>query len=237
MLPNKNLFSLSISIVFSFIFVLSHSLSSCFARWFFEMALWQPPGAAISPTQHTPGRASYFLVVNGRTLGVNNVRYEWRTPRQLHAKTDPYDVYDVYCEITFKRTTVRSPVARLVVVRPGRITWAADLTLIWSTVLRRECEWVKQTNFAHNIPFVPFRCWAGYLPCGSVWRDTMEGDIARHRRFSTVYSWRRGIWCVNTACSVWNAPHEGLFTLGFQPAMFSSWRIGFNSSKWKYNFA
>jgi hypothetical protein len=54
-----------------------------------------------------------------RRIDHNEERYRWNIPRNLHAKNDGFDVYDMYCEITYKRVNVRSPIARIVVILPG----------------------------------------------------------------------------------------------------------------------
>jgi hypothetical protein len=54
-----------------------------------------------------------------RSIDNNSERYKWRIPRTLHAKRDVYDVYDMYCEMTYRLSTFRSRIARVVVTQPG----------------------------------------------------------------------------------------------------------------------
>ena len=56
-----------------------------------------------------------------RRINHNEKQYKWRIPRRLHAVHDDFDVYDMYCEITYKRVTVRGPIARIVITLPGMV--------------------------------------------------------------------------------------------------------------------
>ncbi len=54
-----------------------------------------------------------------RRIDNDKAHYEWRIPRTLHAEKDGFDVYDMYCAISYRRTIVRSPIARIVITQPG----------------------------------------------------------------------------------------------------------------------